>query len=466
MENYSRIRAYSSLLRRYIWTLVVAWTIIIGAFLGWSVYLENKEVMDIAYFEAKMSIYKDILFRRWNALQGGVYVTASEYTPPNQYLSHIPNRDIKLPSGRTLTLVNPAYMTRQVYELAKNEFGTLGHITSQRPVNPNNAPDPWEAKALEAFSQGKKEVNSVYKLEGKKYMRLMYPFFTEQSCLKCHDIHGYKLGDLKGGISVSIPMAPIRAILQTRMAFTYIRHILVWAIGLGAIVFATRKLNKSEAERMIAVDELREEKDAAQKYLDIAWVIFLIIKADQTVALINKKGCEILGYDEKEIVGKNWFDNFVPERYRSSGRDILKKMIAGDTAASEFFEKNILTRSGEERIVQWHNTALADNGGNIFAALSSGTDITERKLMEQEREKIISELQESISKVKVLSGMLPICASCKKIRDDKGYWNMLEVYIRDHSEAEFTHGLCPECMMKVYPDHYKKIEAMKRNDDG
>ncbi len=330
MENHNRIRGYGALLRRYIWILVVAWTVIIGVFLGRSVYLANKEVMDIAYFEAKMSIDKDILFRRWNAMQGGVYVTASEYTPPNPYLSHILERDIKLPSGKTLTLVNPAYMTRQVYELAQNEFDTLGHITSQRPVNPNNAPDPWEAKALEAFSQGKKKVSSINKMEGKEYMRLMYPFFIEQSCLKCHDIHGYKLGDLRGGISVSIPMAPIRAILQPRIAFTYIMHTLVWAIGLAAIVFAARKLNKSEAER----------------------------------------------------------------------------------------------------------------------------------------EKIISKLQESISEVKVLSGLLPICASCKKIRDDKGYWNMLEVYIRDHSEAEFSHGLCPECMMKVYPDHYKKIEAFKKKDDG
>jgi PAS domain S-box-containing protein len=109
---------------------------------------------------------------------------------------------------------------------------------------------------------------------------------------------------------------------------------------------------------MIAVDALREEKDTAQKYLDIAGIIFLVIKADETVGLINKKGCEILGYDEKEIIGKNWFDNFVPERDRSSGKAILEKMIAGDTAASEFFEKSILVRNGEERIIQWHNTAL------------------------------------------------------------------------------------------------------------
>ncbi|HJX31880.1 MAG TPA: PAS domain S-box protein, partial [Thermodesulfobacteriota bacterium] len=79
-------------------------------------------------------------------------------------------------------------------------------------------------------------------------------------------------------------------------------------------------------------------------------------------------------------------------------------------------------------------------------------DITERRQAEEEREKLILELRASLEKVKTLGGLLPICAACKKIRDDKGYWNQIDSYIRDHSEAEFTHGICPECMKKLYPD--------------
>jgi len=79
-------------------------------------------------------------------------------------------------------------------------------------------------------------------------------------------------------------------------------------------------------------------------------------------------------------------------------------------------------------------------------------EITERKLAEEEREKLIHELQDALAQIKKLSGLLPICASCKKIRDDKGYWNQIESYIRDHSEAEFSHGICPDCMKKLYPD--------------
>ncbi|MBF0495904.1 MAG: hypothetical protein HQK58_04915 [Deltaproteobacteria bacterium] len=78
-------------------------------------------------------------------------------------------------------------------------------------------------------------------------------------------------------------------------------------------------------------------------------------------------------------------------------------------------------------------------------------EIVERKRIEAEREKLIAELQDSLNKVKQLSGLLPICASCKKVRDDKGYWNQIEAFIRDRSEANFSHGICPECAKKLYP---------------
>ena len=99
-----------------------------------------------------------------------------------------------------------------------------------------------------------------------------------------------------------------------------------------------------------------------------------------------------------------------------------------------------------------------DETGRVSKLIGTLQDITDRKQGEQEREKLIIELQEAISKIKILSGMLPICSSCKKIRDDKGYWNQIEEYIMERSEAEFSHSICPECMKKVYGDEdwYKK----------
>ncbi len=95
-------------------------------------------------------------------------------------------------------------------------------------------------------------------------------------------------------------------------------------------------------------------------------------------------------------------------------------------------------------------------GPQIAGAIANAQLFAERNRVEEEREKLIRDLQKALSEVKKLSGFLPICASCKKIRDDKGYWNQVEVYIRDHSEAEFSHGICPDCMKKLYPDFYKE----------
>ena len=126
-------------------------------------------------------------------------------------------------------------------------------------------------------------------------------------------------------------------------------------------------------------EALRQQKNLAQYYLDIAGVILVVIDANQRVSLINKKGCEVLGYRESEIIGKNWFDTSIPERARDNIRKIFNKLLVGEIEQIEFFENTVLTKKGEERIIAWHNTVLKDEKGNITSTLSSGEDITDRK---------------------------------------------------------------------------------------
>jgi PAS domain S-box-containing protein len=129
---------------------------------------------------------------------------------------------------------------------------------------------------------------------------------------------------------------------------------------------------------------LRKEGNRAQKYLDIAAVMFVVIDAKGTITLINKKGCEILGGDETRIVGKNWFESFIPERIRDKVREVFEQLMAGKIEPVEYFENPILRHDGQERIIAWHNQILTDNAGNITGTVSSGEDITERKLAEKQ----------------------------------------------------------------------------------
>jgi len=201
---------------------------------------------------------------------------------------------------------------------------------------------------------------------------------------------------------------------------------------------------------------LRAERDKIKQYLDIAGVILLIIGADEKIELINKKGCEVLGCKEEEIIGKNWFDSFIPASIREEMRRIFAQIISGEVIPHAYVENPVLTKEGKERLIAWHNTLIRDERGNVVASLSSGEDITEKRQIEKEREALIEKLEKALSQVKVLSGLLPICASCKKIRNDQGYWIQIETYLRDHSEAEFSHGLCPECKERLYPELTKK----------
>ncbi len=170
-----------------------------------------------------------------------MYVPVSEMTPANPYLK-VPNRDIKTPQGLSLTLVNPAYMTRQVNEMDMEMSGFNGHITSLNPLRPENRPDRWEAEALKTFERGIKETGSIEMTSGKEYFRFMRPFVTEKSCLKCHAIQGYKEGDIRGGISVSIPMEPLRAIEKSRIIELALAHSFLWIIGLIGLGAGTRRL--------------------------------------------------------------------------------------------------------------------------------------------------------------------------------------------------------------------------------
>jgi two-component system sensor kinase FixL len=127
----------------------------------------------------------------------------------------------------------------------------------------------------------------------------------------------------------------------------------------------------------------KKEQPLSQKYLDLVGVIIVAIDADQRVKLINKRGCEILGCKEGEIVGKDWFENFIPESVRDTVKEAFAKLMAGEIKAVEYFENPVLAKSGEERMIAWHNAILNDEEGRITGTLSSGEDVTERQRHEE-----------------------------------------------------------------------------------
>ncbi len=277
-----------------------------------------REYEDLAHFTARSFFQQVVATRRWNALHGGVYVPITAIAQPNPYLED-PQRDIVTTDGLRLTKLNPAYMTRLISEVMRQERGTQLHMTSLKPLRPENAPDDWERKALESFERGATESAAVIGTGETAIYRYIAPLTTEESCLKCHAGQGYQVNDIRGGIGVSFPYQPFNEGLSRRQRGIYSSHVLLFVIGLGYIYF--------------------------------------------------------LGH-------------------------------------------LLLTR--------------------------------------------VRELQAAASRIRRLEGLLPICAGCKKIRvaggdaKEQSDWEPIESYIRDRTDATFTHGMCPECVQEYFGNLTKR----------
>ncbi len=298
--------------------VIFVWLLIVGGAFGKNYSNETRAHDDLAFQTARAFFNQIVLSRAWNASHGGVYVPVTENTQPNPYLDD-PLRDLETIEGIKLTKINPAFMTRQIAEIASREKGVQFHITSLMPIRPGNKPSDWERVWLESFEKSSTERGGFIQ-DASQSFRYMAPLVTKRSCLKCHAEQGYREGDIRGGISVTLPFFP---------------H---------------------------------------TKYLAL-----------------------ILGYGIAALLGS------------------LIIYIAGH--------------------------------------------MLDKK--DREQQELIKNLQDALLEIKTLQGIVPICSFCKKIRDDKGFWSQVESYVSKHTEAKFSHGVCPDCRDEHYPELFnnKKKET-------
>ena len=251
----------SSRLWRSTLAVAAAWTAFMAASLAWLIYEQHHTTLDLARLQAQVSLQKDTLFRLWGTAFGGVYVWEKNSLPSNLRLSHGEESFIKTTSGQRLMLVSPMSMMRQVQEMGREEYGHHGRLTSLKPLNPENAPDAWEAAALKAFEKGQTEVSSVETFLGRPHMRVMRPVATEKSCLECHGGQGLRVGDLRSGVSVSIPIAPLWVAGQHQVIALVVGDGIIWLLGLAAIGFGAYRARQHNLERSRSEKVLRESEE-------------------------------------------------------------------------------------------------------------------------------------------------------------------------------------------------------------
>jgi PAS domain S-box-containing protein len=204
-------------------------------------------------------------------------------------------------------------------------------------------------------------------------------------------------------------------------------------------------------ERVRMEQALRDSEERYRTLFEQANDAIFLNSEDDRIVDVNQRACELSGYTREELLAMSVSDLQAPEVRRPKGSAIRYELERYGGAP---FETLDLHRDGTRIPVEVSTSRIA--GPESGLTLSIVRDIRERKRAEAERERLIAELQEALAKIKTLRGLIPICAACKKIRDDQGYWQQVEVYVRDHSEAEFSHGLCPDCAQRLYPDLFKE----------
>jgi PAS domain S-box-containing protein len=209
-----------------------------------------------------------------------------------------------------------------------------------------------------------------------------------------------------------------------------------------------KELEKEAAEFRKAEEALRENEVRLKVVLDtIQAGIVVIDPENHTIVGVNAAAGKMFGAPRERILGSVCHEYICPAEEGKCPITDLKQEL--DNA-----ERELLTADG--RRVPILKTVVSVTLAGREHLLESFLDITERKRAEEERERLIGQLQDALAEVKTLSGLLPLCSSCKRIRDDQGYWQQIEAYIRDHSEAEFSHSVCPECAKKLYPEVFEK----------
>lgn len=252
----------------------------------------------------------------------------------------------------------------------------------------------------------------------------------------------------------------------------------------GGVDYITKPFQHVEVMARIKVHvalrhKERELADAQQRLSDVVEFLpdsTLALDLEGKVIIWNRAAAEYTGISADAILGKGDFEHGIPF-YGTRRPTLANLLLHPDAETAEKYdhlsEKDGIL-SAEETFcpaigksgayISAVASKLYDAKGNVRGAIQTMRDHTARKLLEQEREGLIKELQTALKEVKTLSGMLPICSHCKKVRDDEGYWNQIENYLQEHTGARFSHGICTDCAEELYGDQewYRKMGRSKK----
>ena len=307
------------------------------------IYLRTNNLL-LKTVRNQASSYFDLIVttRYWNARYGGVFVEKKDDVRSNPYLEKIGiNPDIRCEDGRIFTMRNPATMTGELSDLTDKKTGVKFNITSLKLINPNNAPDPFEQKALRLFEQGKKQIWEIDRTGPMPRFRFMKPLTIEKPCLKCHESLGYKIGDIRGGISVSVPILR----LENTMHMNRLIIIGLSTVTLGLLIGTSYLMARQLVRKLDAAQVQLREISITDELTELRNRRYIVERLREEIQKTKRSG-RPLGVIMIDV------DHFkqVNDTYGHASGDVVLKTVAGRIRA-HLREYDLVGRFGGEEFL-------------------------------------------------------------------------------------------------------------------
>jgi len=358
--------------RSHALVLAIAWTLVVSGSLALDYFSESRGAVNSAR-QSLFASYQQVLFRHWIERHGGVCGLETAGNASTVCMES-GAREIITPSGRHLRLVSPSEVSRDAFGSLSDENTIHGHLTSLAPVDKLNAPDGWERAALTSIANGSKEVSGVERVDGRNYLRLMRPLLTTTGCLQCHGAQGYRLGDIRGGITVLMPLAPFEAGARERMIPITLGHAGIWAAGMCGLLGMSSRLRKKVSVLEQTRQALRESEGRYRTLVEESPLGIYRTTPDGRILFTNQALLNMLGYASlDEIVGRSLEDTFAPGSGRAEFCASVERV--GEVRG---FRSSWKRRDGS--VVEVRESATVIAGSNGVPACHQGVveDITDQ----------------------------------------------------------------------------------------
>jgi PAS domain S-box-containing protein len=381
-------------LRRQVVSRGIVWTLGITAFMGLGAYYSYRESRENALRRARENFEKDVMVRLLINQPGGGYALPDEKSRPYPHGGDTTNRRNSATGDMPFAMGNPAHMTQFMHDLGIPGPQLHGHMSSLKPLYPENAADIWEQKALRKLETGRREYWEISTLDGHAQLRFMGALVTLESCLRCHAAQGYKVGDIRGGISFTVPLNQDTFLTSgIHNVATTVGMGVIWVVGLMAILFAGRSNLNRLQERQLAETALRESEGQLRTIFDASEAGIILLSPEGTIRYANSRMAEMFGTTLQELIGTYYTGHIHASEKQAGGERLHQALYGGLTTAAS--ERRYVRVDGTDFWGHLSGKRLNNPDGSLNALVGVITDITERKEAEEEKARLQAKLQQA-----------------------------------------------------------------------